>query len=490
MEMRPFRSPTALVVLLALAAACGACQPDTADTEAMSSSSGSAGQTTTGEASLEPTGVSTGPTTTGSSTMTGQPTTDELATGATTQPDPTTAGTDTTSTAEGGTTDGSSTGEPAECLVEIVHQGDLVVTDATEPEALRCIVDVTGRLTISDTKTLVSFSGLGSLRHVGDDVMIIDNAALVDLEGLRSLERIDGGGSYGELIIHGNPSLVDIAGLRALERLDSVSLRNNDALSVLTGLHGPIEGIAQPWWGLAITYHDSLVNLAGLEEFEGFSGYLIIAENSVLTDISALAPALAASSVELSITGNPVLLDMQGLEAITSAEIVTIHGNTALLDLSGLDGLQTVEPGHLVIGSNQQLIGVDGLDALVQTNQLRIEDNPALTNLDALANLDEVTKTLAIGECGAVGNDALDDLSGLAGLSVVGYLNIHGNDALASLAGLPGALEVAGLRIFSNSMLPTEAAQAYATQVGLADTAELCNNLGEPGICDCKDYMP
>ncbi len=423
-------------------------------------------------------------------TPTGEATTDELATEATTEPDPTTIGTDPTFNTDGATTNSNSTGESVECLVEIIHQGDLVVTDATQEESLRCIVDVTGRLTISDTKTLVGFSALGSLRHVGNDVMIVGNAALINLEGLRSLERIDGGGLYGELIVQDNPSLTDITGLRALERIDSVLLRDNDALTALAGLQGPIEGIIEPWWGLAIMNSGSLVNLEGLEKIEGFSGRVFIAENPVLTDISALAPALDPNSIELTITGNPVLIDLQGLEAIVSAEMVTVQDNAALLDLSGLDGLQAVKPGSLVIASNPQLIGMDGLNALVQANELRIEDNPALADLDALAKLDEVTKWLAIGKCGAAGNDALDDLSGLAGLSVVGFLDINSNDALTSIAGLPKVLEIAALRIFNNSMLPTVAAEAYATQVGIGDSAELCNNLGKPDTCDCKEIMP
>lgn len=468
------------LLCVAVTIACGSAPPDAADTDT-TSSSGLSSETSTSGTTQEPT-----------STSTGSPTSDPTTNGATDSGTPTTTETgptSTSSTSGGPTTGGTSTGDPAECEVELIHRGNLVITDDTPQESLRCIVDVTGRLIIHDTQNMTSFGALGSLRHVGDDIEIFANAALLDLAGLRSLERVDGV-PYGEILIHANPALVDIAGLGAVERVDSVTLSDNDGLQALAGLKGPIAGIIEPHWTLGIVGNDSLVDLSGLAAIDGFSGRLIIGDNALLADISALAPALGPQLLEIAISGNPALVDLQGLESVVSAGTVLITDNDALLDLSGLDGLQKAEPEGMAVEDNLQMVSLDGLDALDEATEVWLEGNPALTSLDALANLKEVSKLLRIGECGGLGNDALVDLSGLAGLSSVGFLQIHDNNALSTLAGLPPMLALGGLRIFNNTMLPTAAAEAYADQVGLGDSAEVCNNLGAPAACDCKVIMP
>lgn len=457
------RSLDPTVLLLLVMTACGGERPLPAETESSDATAETSASTVTADPT-DPTGP-TGPTTDLEITTT----------------DPT------SSTSDGPTTGDPSTGEPA-CEIERVHRGDLLITDDTPPERLRCIVEVTGRLIVHDTQAMISFAALGSLRRVGDDVEIFNNAALVDLEGLRALERVDGV-PHGELIIHANPALVDITGLRALERTDTVTLIDNDALATLVGLQGPITGIFEPHWTLGLVDNDALVDLQGLGAIEGFSGRLVIGDNAVLADISALAPALGPKLLEIAITGNPALADLQGLEPVISAGTVIIADNAGLLDLSGLDGLQEALPEGLVIEVNPQLLGLDGLNALTTATEVWLEGNPALTNVDALANLDEVSKLLRIGQCDGLGNDALVDLSGLSGLSTVGFLQINGNDALASLAGLP-TLALGALQIFNNSALPTAAAAAYAQQVGLGDGADLCNNLGAPETCDCMVIMP
>ncbi len=138
------------------------------------------------------------PATTGDTTTTPGSTGDSSSTS-----DDTTAG-DTGTTADTSTT-GTGLEPPPGCDAPIVHAGDLTITDDTVLEDLQCIVEVTGRLTIGDTQKLLSFAPLANLKRVGDSVKLFHNLALVDLDGLAGLERVDSTtiGEYGQSHPHG-----------------------------------------------------------------------------------------------------------------------------------------------------------------------------------------------------------------------------------------------------------------------------------------------
>ena len=206
-------------------------------------------------------------------------------------PDPTSTGTvpDTASTTgTTGTTGTSSTSStssttgpvepPPGCDVAVVHVGELVITDATAMADLQCIVEVTGRLTINGTQTLVSFAALANLERVGDDIQVFNNLALEDLDGFAALERVDGE-MYGELVVHHNPALTDLTGLKSLKQVDTVLISDCDALTDLTGLTGTLEGVfGLP--SLAISDCDGLTNLDGLTGLTDLTGSIFIHGNT------------------------------------------------------------------------------------------------------------------------------------------------------------------------------------------------------------------
>jgi hypothetical protein len=403
--------------------------------------------------------------------------------------DTTTGDTSTGIASDPGTTaDASSTGSgvepPPGCDLAVVHVGDLAIADDTVMADLQCIVEVTGRLTIKDTKTLVSFAALGNLKRVGHEVEVSDNLALVDLDGLAALERVDGK-TYPQLKIHHNPALTDVTGLKSLRRVDSLRISRCDALTDLTGLTGDIDGILAPTWGLTLADNAGLTDLAGLGDLIDLDGHIYIFGNTQLTDISTLSTVLSPTIEHIAIGSNPALQDLQGLDLVVAPRSLYLTDNDSLVDLTGLDSVQTIVPNGLLVEGHAQLASLDGLDAVTTVAELVIEDNPKLTSLATLANLTHVPLVLTIGRCGGSGNDALIDLHGLEGLVAVNALRLNENDALQSIDALPHDIGLNGSEVFNNPLLPHAEIVDYVTVAGISQNSDLCNNGGMPAVCEC-----
>lgn len=397
----------------------------------------------------------------------------------------------TTSTTRPGTTSGSAsstggtsaTGGNEVCDEWVVHVGDLWITDDTDLASLVCIVEVTGSVHVEGTTALTSFGTLSNLATVGEDVFVLDNAALVDLAGLSGLKNMVGSPS-ATIAIHNNPALVDISGLSALEIVDSVSIVDCDALTDLTGLQGPIVGNLQKGWYLTVAANDGLTDLGGLADLQGFSGQLMIENNAALEDISALEFVLdPAGLAGIYVVDNPVLVDLVGLEAVTQVGELQLFNNDALTSMHGLEGLVESTNDIYIVG-HDNLTTTAGLEALQKVVTLQIFDNKALSSLAGLSGLSTVSQVLAIGSCESGGSDALVDLHGLENLQTAWALTISNNSALTSLAGLEGLESVELLFIVNNTALPTATAEALAAKFNTMNTV-LCNNMGAPEMCPC-----
>lgn len=460
----------------------------------------SAGSTGAGTTAVDATTIEDDVTTT--STTAPTPTTGTTAAAPTTTTDTTTGGSTTTSGStstdasgngsSAGSGSGSSTsGGDEVCGEGIVHHGDLVITDDTDLTSLACIVEVTGRLKISDTELLTSFAPLANLKKVGDDVQIFFNAALVDLDGLAGLVEVGGElppapFSFGEITVHGNPALVDITGLGSVKILDSLVIYDCDALSDLSGPQGPIVGREEKGWNLAIGENDALTSLDTLA-IESFGDRLLLVDNPNLADISALTTIMDPAQVHVvEIVRNPALVDLVGLDAVTHGLNVRIFDNDALTDMQGLGDLEDVAQ-YLDIVGNDGLLGLQGLDQLAHVHIFSIAGNPALASLAGLDALTTVTHSLAIGSCPDAGNASLVDLHGLESLTTVMNLGVQSNASLTSLAGLEGLTSLDKLWAQFNPLLPSAEATALAAKFGVP--SEICDNAGPPEPCICPEWM-
>ncbi len=119
-------------------------------------------------------------------------------------------------------------------------QGDLSINgiDATDLEALDCLIRVAGHTSISGNAWLANLDGLSQLNAVGWTFVIYSNNALADLDGLASLTSVGLGADQagnqpgtGRLVISGNNALSNLNGLSQLSHLDGkLEISNNPNL--------------------------------------------------------------------------------------------------------------------------------------------------------------------------------------------------------------------------------------------------------------------
>ncbi|MBK8352757.1 MAG: hypothetical protein IPL21_14150 [Saprospirales bacterium] len=93
-------------------------------------------------------------------------------------------------------------------------------------------------------------------------------------------------------------------------------------------------------------------------------GDLIVSGNNI-TNLNGLS-ALTHIYGMLSIQDNPLLLNLNGLNRIDSAENLTIENNTSLITLNGLNNLTYAY--YLSILDNPLLINLNGLNSLKSVN--------------------------------------------------------------------------------------------------------------------------
>ncbi|HEY0136267.1 MAG TPA: hypothetical protein VGB85_19415, partial [Nannocystis sp.] len=314
------------------------------------------------------------------------------------------------------TGDTTDTGAPGCGIVE-----SLVIDDTTDLDALGCIEEVNGDLTIGPTIALTSLAPLKNLRRVGGTLDIYDNAALVDLTGLDGLEEV------GEwLIVRYNAALVTMDGLGALTRLNALEVSSNDSMVALSSFGGAVE--FGPWGYFELDRLPklkSLKSLAGLKLITADTTTIQIRveQNQALTDLTGLGACCTGAHVDLAVLGNHALPSLAGLEPFTALGRLEIVANHALKDLSGLGGVKTIE--WLEIGmqcydfpvepspvGNDSLVSLAGLNALTAvTMQLNIMGNKKLPVAVANAFRDMVADK--------VGSEICDNQGGFSCESVL-----------------------------------------------------------------------
>lgn len=145
---------------------------------------------------------------------------------------------------------------------------------------------------------------------------------------------------------------------------------------------------------------------------------------STLDDLEELV-CLETLTGQLYFRRNDDLETFVGLEALyTIGASLIVEECPLVTDLSELSTLQTASA--IVIGGNEGLVSLAGLENIGSTTSVLIEENPALESLAGLDGLTEVFSTLMVTD-----NDALTDISALTSLvDVNASVHITGNAAL------------------------------------------------------------
>ena len=177
---------------------------------------------------------------------------------------------------------------------------------------------------------------------------------------------------------------------------------------------------------------------------------LNIQGNASLTDLTGLAMTRA---IDVTITHNPSLKNIEGLANLTSAlGEVTIYNNRMLDNVEGLRNLERAEVVTIInpittLAGLRKLTGVytlslqqtrltnlQGLGALVfdESGTFELQQNALLTSLAGLG-----AQTARLGSLNIMSNAQLQDLAGFEGLTRVSQsIQVTGNGALTSMHGL------------------------------------------------------
>ncbi|GAB5536272.1 MAG: hypothetical protein Rubg2KO_25210 [Rubricoccaceae bacterium] len=346
----------------------------------------------------------------------------------------------------------------------------------TTLDGLGGLTSVGGSVFIYDNLGLTTLDGLESLGAIGDGLFIGGNDALVTLDGLQGLTTVPGDLSVGVSIFRtdgtfdgDNPALASLEGLANLTSVGgALDIQRNISLESLDGL----ASLQTVGGDLSITQNDALVSVESLPSLASVEGTFRISLNPSLTSLDGLTSLASVRSLFLS--SNPALASISALENLTTITDILAISNTALETLTGLEGLAAVgsaTSGGISISDNPSLASLTGLENVALTGGLGLRGNPLLTSLSPLESLTTIgTGGLFLGDDGE-GAPLFDGLVSLTGLESVttldGPVYLFGMDVLESVAGLENVTSIGGdLWFEGNPALASLDALSRVTSVG------------------------
>ncbi|MEZ4955022.1 MAG: hypothetical protein R2825_15760, partial [Saprospiraceae bacterium] len=397
-------------------------------------------------------------------------------------------------------------------------------TYLTTLEGLDNLVVAEGNITIWRNSSLLNLNALANLQSVGAAFTIEQNDKLSDLSALANL------GPCRDLHVLTNASLLDLSGLENLSGLRDLTiaqnngLKNLDAFSSLTSISGeltvrgnpaltdccgiqpllsggniggPINIYLNPFAcnneqnildNCTATVCTGDVILESQAEVDAFSGCEIIDGNLYIhspngvtgasSDITDLSPLLGLTQINgyLSIINNKELVDLHGLENLTSVFYLQIRSCDNLNSIQALSGISG-ELGSLVLWDNPSLSYMDGLNGITGVSGvLSLLRNNAFKNLDALSNLTYVNLDLTIDQ-----HSSLTDIQGLSNLANIGHnLKISNCNVLQNLNGLNNITSLNSLTLSGNQSL--QDVSGLNTLTNIDDEIQVKNN---PMLSDC-----
>ncbi|MBK8264797.1 MAG: hypothetical protein IPK80_26090 [Nannocystis sp.] len=316
------------------------------------------------------------------------------------------------------------------------HSGDLIITQASSPDELRCLTVVHGSLRIEGDIPEDVLAGLADLRRVTGTLFIADNGVLGDLDAFARLEEVD------ILILRRATALTDLSGLSGLRAARVVELCEL-GLTALPSFAPDFAGIAR----------------------------LDLCDNPALTDLSAASSwgvDPAADSLSFFFTSNDALSSLAGLsglvEELGDRPLVAVVWNHP--ELTSLAGLSATNLDLLTVVSAPKLTDLEGLAVATDGGNITLDQIPLLTSLKGLHNMTSIG-SLTLGGCIIDGFGGLDGITSLAGLDSVTRIDtliVVNNDALVSLDGAPALHMMDELRAGANPALSQAAYDAFIAQ--------------------------
>ncbi len=211
---------------------------------------------------------------------------------------------------------------------------------------------------------IVDLSPLNTITTVGD-LEIIDNPSLENLDGL-ALMSIGKTTPDSEPVftISGNPSLENLDGLSQLFEIEAKTfdISNNPLLTNLDVFNNVSIEIDFVDAILKIDNNISLVTMNGFDEIFSFSGDLTISNNPLLESLPSNL-AIEVSDV-VSIINNDSLLNLEGLENLSSITVLDIENNSQLLDITAISNALSNDSNIELIITDNPLLEICSFEAM------------------------------------------------------------------------------------------------------------------------------
>jgi len=139
---------------------------------------------------------------------------------------------------------------------------------------------------------------------------------------------------------------------------------------------------------------DLIIDGNNITNFKGLSSIISIAgrfqvQNTQIPDFGGLE-FLETVGGPFEVMNNDALVDLNGLESLTSVFRFWMMENDMLDTLNGIDALTTIEEEEsIIISNNSSLVSIDALDTVTNCPAcfINIGSNPNLTNLFGLQNI-------------------------------------------------------------------------------------------------------
>lgn len=188
------------------------------------------------------------------------------------------------------------------------------------------------------------------------------------------------------LVISGD-DITDLSGLGQIAECNFLLIRDNLVLQNLNGLNtNLIVGNSDLYsTDVRVTSNPSLISISALSglymEF-GAEGGFYVSGNPVLANLDgAQLISNANGALDISISNNDSLTNLEGLDNPGSNRTLSIRNNDNLIDFSGLGTISAYE--GITISNNASLQSFNGAN-ISGYDYLTIEDNPSLTNISGI----------------------------------------------------------------------------------------------------------
>ena len=302
-------------------------------------------------------------------------------------------------------------------LSSLQTTGGLEVVDNAALETLGGLSGLTSTeaVTISDNPAMVRIEGLSALRTAGP--MTLSGLPLTNLRGLESLEEVG-----GDLVLERLDALESMQGLSSLDFVDG-----NFSVT-FTGAHdfSGLDAIRRVRSALVLM--DSSASLDGLDSLSTVGGTVRLERVDRLRDLAGLS-GLTEIGGHLRIEDAPTLNSLTGMTALRN-----ITGSVWLerTNVASLAPLQTtVAVGGLRLDTNPELASTAGLPPVIALSELVLHWNPSLTELTGLDTVRSVDGELAVD-----GHAQLGSLMELMEIgSVSGDFSVQNNTLLSDADG-------------------------------------------------------